>query len=230
MKTSEKIDVIAPALLKAQRAIDAVVKDQTGKIVTKTGATYEYKYSNLASVLDEVKAPLNEQGIVILQTPAADISGVTVTTTLLHEGGQWIEESLFMPVVQGTPQAYGSAITYCRRYSLQSIIGLKSEEDDDGKTGGKNYTKHTARQVAVDALEGMGEEEQKFLQNHAMQIIATHEAGGDLHAYLITQKFDAEEKLALWSLLPANVRSTIKKQETGARNGRHGIAVQGEAR
>lgn len=137
MKHSESIKEIAVALVKAQAAIQAVLKDKTGKIETKTGRTYEYNYSDLGSVIECVKGPLNDAGIAFLQCPAADEKGVTVSTRLLHTSGEWLESELFMPIASGTPQAYGSLITYCKRYGLQSMTGLPSE-DDDGKKGGES--------------------------------------------------------------------------------------------
>lgn len=211
MKTSEQTDKIIPALLAAQKIIGGVVKDKTGTIQTNKGGSYSYKYSDLASVLDEVKGPLNDNGILILQTPSADANSVTVNTRLLHESGQWIEEALCMPVSISTPQGFGSAITYCRRYSLQSMVGLKAE-DDDGKDQ-KKKADGGARQTAVDQFEAMEADEQKFIQGVATQTIALFEseAGSDAaYAYVERQRLEQEEILALWSLLPSNVRSALK--------------------
>jgi hypothetical protein len=210
MNTSNEIDKITGALLAAQKVIGGVIKDKVGKIQTKSGGSYEYMYSNLASVLDEVKGPLNDNGILIVQAPSADTNGVTVTTRLIHESGQWIEEALYMPVSISTPQGFGSAITYCRRYSLQSIVGLKAE-DDDGKEPKRKDA--GAKQAAVDVFEAMAEDEQKFIQSIATQTIALFEseAGSDAaYAYVERQRLEQEEILALWSLLPSNVRSALK--------------------
>lgn len=219
MNTSKEIDKIAASLLIAQKIIGGVVKDRKGVIQTKSGGSYEYMYSNLASVLDEVKGPLNDNGILILQTPSADANGVTVTTRLVHaESSQWIEEALYMPVSISTPQGFGSAITYCRRYGLQSIVGLKAE-DDDGKDKPAKPAKYKdtkaagAKQEAIDAFEAMDEEEQKFIQGIATQAIALFEseAGTDAaYAYVERQRLQSEEMLALWSLLPSNIRSALK--------------------
>jgi len=135
MKHSESVVALAAALVKAQTAIQAVVKDKVGKIETKTGRSYEYNYSDLGSVIECVKGPLNDNGIAFIQCPRADDKGVTVATTLLHRSGEWLEDELWLPVASTTPQAYGSAITYCKRYSLQSMTGLPSEDDDGKKAG-----------------------------------------------------------------------------------------------
>lgn len=81
---------------------------------------------------------------------------------------------------------------------------------------------NTARQVAVDALEAMSPEEQTFLRDSAMEIIAMHEQGADIKAALGAMKLDNEEKLALWSLLPAPVRSALKRAPTPGELGTQG--------
>lgn len=218
MNTSDSITKIAPALLAAQRLIGGTVKDKTGKILTKSGREYEYNYSDLSSVIDAIKGPLNDNGLILLQGASADASGVVVNTRLMHESGEWIEQALYMPVSVGTPQAYGSAITYCRRYGVQSLVGLKSM-DDDGAEASKPAPPrpNTATQVAVDAFEALPADEQKFLMDHVTVILDKHKAADtDIYKYIEGQHFDTEEKLALWSRLPSNVRSTIKKQQPTA--------------
>lgn len=227
MKTSESITKIAPALLAVQKAVVGTAKDKTGKIQTKNGGSYEYKYSDLSSVLDEIKGPLNDNGIVILQSPTADASGVAVNTRLLHESGEWIEETLYMPVTQGTSQAYGSAITYCRRYSAQSMLGLKAE-DDDGKEASKPPAKPEAKdspdvaeriraanisgaQVNKEAFDAMSAEMKDYISSHARQIEKLFENKGDAYGYYTSQNFDADSKCALWHCLPSNIKTALNK-------------------
>ena len=48
-----------------------------------------------------------------------------------------------MPLDRGSLswQEYGSAITYARRYALVAILGVASEEDDDGNAASGNTAK-----------------------------------------------------------------------------------------
>ena len=71
----------------------------------------------------------------------------------------------------------------------------------------------TARQVAVDALAAMPEDEQFFLRTTADILIRAYEAG-DHHMpdFFAAQRLDQEEVLAVWALLPSYVRSAIKKK------------------
>jgi hypothetical protein len=127
MKTSDSISSIAPALVKAQAAMGVAHK-------SATNPHFKSKYADLPAIVEAVKGPLNETGITFLQGVTGDSTGVMVTTRLLHVSGEWIEATIYMPVTQSTPQAFGSAITYCRRYGLQSLVGLPAD-DDDGNAG-----------------------------------------------------------------------------------------------
>lgn len=124
MKTSESITKISAALLQAQLAITFAAKDANNP-------HFKSKYADLPTVIDAVKPALNANGIVFLQALAPAPAGfVSLTTRLLHESGEWIEETAQEPLAQNTPQGYGSAVTYLRRYSLASFVGLYQDDDD----------------------------------------------------------------------------------------------------
>lgn len=122
MKTSSSIKAISLALLKAQKEIEKVKK-------TAENPFYKSSYADLPSIIEAVKKPLNDNGIIILQPINKDF----VETVLLHDSGEWIR-SLTRIVTKepNNPQAYGSAISYARRYAIQSLVFL-SAEDDDGE-------------------------------------------------------------------------------------------------
>ena len=50
----------------------------------------------------------------------------------MHISGEWISEKFYMKPTKVDPQAYGSVITYQRRYALSAILGLNTDSDDDG--------------------------------------------------------------------------------------------------
>lgn len=79
-----------------------------------------------------------------------------------------------------------------------------------------NGEAHTARGVAVDAFAQMPAEQQKFLQEQAVEIMAVFERGENAFEHIERQRYDTEEKLALWSLLPSQCRTAIKKAQTEA--------------
>ena len=134
MRTSDSITSIAPALLKAQQAIAFAAKDSKNPAFKST-------YANLESVIDAIKAPLNDAGIVFLQTFSPSMAGyLNLTTRLMHTSGEWIEDEMTMPLAKQDAAGYGSAATYSRRYALSAITGLY-QADDDGTEASKPQPK-----------------------------------------------------------------------------------------
>lgn len=125
MQRSESIKELATALAKAQTHIISASKDATNPHFGRT-------YATLSSVWEACHGPLNEQGIAIIQTVTSGEGGITVETMLAHCSGEWITETLGVPVLKKDAQGYGSAITYGRRYSLSAIAGVAPADDDDG--------------------------------------------------------------------------------------------------
>lgn len=117
-----------------------------GITVGKDGNNPHFKsrYTTLNEVLDKVKKPLNELGIVIIQAP--EVNGVRTrlydTYTKLNpndptemEGGDFVE--CFVPFINPTDmQKLGGAITYGRRYGLITLLCLE-DEDDDGNAASR---------------------------------------------------------------------------------------------
>lgn len=128
MTTSDAIDLIAPALLAAQREIANASKDAKNP-------HYRSSYASLGSVIEATKGPLNKNGISVIQSLsneiAVDTTGLLLRTRLLHTSGQWIEDCAYSPLPKADPQGVGSATTYLRRYSLAALLCI-TQEDDDG--------------------------------------------------------------------------------------------------
>lgn len=128
---SEAINELAAALAKAQGAFTAIKKDKVAKIKSQGGASYEYAYADLASVVDAIRAPLSANGIAFVQAITMTDNGMVLQTRLLHSSGQWIESTYPLPS-GGRAQEMGSAQTYARRYALCALVGIVAEDDDDG--------------------------------------------------------------------------------------------------
>lgn len=125
MKHSESIKEIAAALAKAQGAMGGASKDASNP-------HFKSKYASLASVVDAVKAALSENGIAYYQTPmTSEKDECGVETMLMHSSGEWIlADPFYVPVSKADAQGFGSALTYCRRYSLAAVCGVAPEDDD----------------------------------------------------------------------------------------------------
>lgn len=128
MNRSDSIAKISPALLKAWANIGAVTKDAENPF-------FKSDYATLGAVMEVVKQPLLDQGIIILQ-PIVD--GEYVETILLHESGEFISGTMKLVCAKpNDPQAMGSATTYNRRYGLQSMCFVPSVDDDAEKGMGR---------------------------------------------------------------------------------------------
>lgn len=103
------------------------------------------KYADLAVCIEAVIDALHESGIALMQQTDISEKGVIVQTVFIHESGDFMEAGrIFVPAAQNSPQAFGSALTYARRYSLMTACGI-APEDDDGNAASKPVGK-TAQQ------------------------------------------------------------------------------------
>lgn len=168
MKTSESIKNIAPALLKAQKAIGGAKKGAANPF-------FKSKYADYGAVLEVSKDPLNDNGILVLQPVVFHDGKSFVETNLIHESGEFISgETEVVCAKQNDPQALGSAITYARRYGLQSLLSIPAE-DDDGEgamaRANNNATKFSAseKKAAADAIDAAADAAQEKILNKAVE-------------------------------------------------------------
>ncbi len=150
MKRSEQILNLAKALAAAQGQFSNAAKDHVARVNSKKGegSSYTYSYADLAGVLDAVREPLAKNGLSLIQMPFVEGASVSVTTTLFHESGEWLEsEPLVLPVPPDLhgPQAIGGAITFARRYSACCILAIAAEADDDDANAASGHQAETAR-------------------------------------------------------------------------------------
>lgn len=111
------------------------VKKEVGKISKdSTNPFFKSKYFDVNALLKHVEPILQKNGLVLLQP----IENGNVTTSIIDsESGDKIDSSIPLPALSD-PQKLGSAITYYRRYTLQSLLGLQAEDDDANKASGNN--------------------------------------------------------------------------------------------
>ena len=123
MKTSEKITSLMTALLKFQGQVNKIQKDAKNP-------HFKSSYASLSKILEETKPVLTECGLVLTQHFDVDV----LTTMLCHaESGEYMQSDYPINVKDaGLPQQFGSALSYARRYGIQSILNL-SASDDDGQ-------------------------------------------------------------------------------------------------
>ena len=133
---------LAGALAKAQAAFPPIPRDVKVEVTTRTGGKYSFNYAPLESILSAVREPLSSNALAIAQL----LDGPDLVTVLLHESGATLTARTPLPHQDGdTVQQYGSAVTYVRRYALQAMLGIASEDDDDGNAAAGNTVKPKGR-------------------------------------------------------------------------------------
>ena len=138
MRQSEKINTLLESLVKVQAELPTLPKDKNG---------YGYKYTDLDTVITTIKPILAKYNIGFMQMLSTLENGKSaITTCLFNALGEWVEDTTPLPEVSmaktNAAQNLGAAITYMKRYSLCSMLGISSDEDVDGNIEtGKGDTK-----------------------------------------------------------------------------------------
>ncbi|WP_049438200.1 ERF family protein [Staphylococcus hominis] len=142
MNRSESITEINKALNNFHKEVKQPFKD-------KNNPFYKSKYVPLENVAEAIDKTSTKFGLTYTQYPVSNEKGeVGVATILHHESGEYMEyPPLMVKPEKNTPQGVGSAITYSRRYSLSTVFGITSDQDDDGnEASGKRSNQNNQRQ------------------------------------------------------------------------------------
>lgn len=134
MQKSESIKELAAALAKCQGEMKNPPKSASNPF-------FKSKYATLDTIVDTIRPALAKYELSYIQSCSSDEQNISVTTLLMHSSGEWIEsDPMTVKATKLDPQGAGSAITYARRYTLSAMLGVASEEDDDGN-GASNKDK-----------------------------------------------------------------------------------------
>jgi hypothetical protein len=147
MNRSESIAKIATALVKAQSNMSNAVKGASNPF-------FKSKFADLNSIREACIPVLNANGISVLQPTTVLDGKLYVETLLLHESGEYIS-GVYEVVVgkQNDPQALGAAISYTRRYGLQSMVNIGAEDDDAESAMGRNVKSTSSKKVEETKVE-----------------------------------------------------------------------------
>lgn len=114
--------------------MDKILKIQTEIGVlskTETNPFFKSKYMDINGLLAQLVPLLAKYGLTVIQ-PLSNIGSETpalATEIFDEEGKKLFSSAVPLPNLQD-PQKMGSAITYYRRYALQSLFLLQAEDDD----------------------------------------------------------------------------------------------------
>jgi hypothetical protein len=121
---------------------------------------------------------------------------------------------------KGTNKAMSAAYKYCVMQAFAIPVegqSLDSERETHEVSPKVLPGPIPANIEGKERLGNMTDEQQAFMREQAMIVMGLHKDGADLVGWVDAQHFDNEEKLALWYLLPSDVRSTFKKQQAAKR-------------
>ncbi|MFI0477765.1 MAG: ERF family protein [Candidatus Rhabdochlamydia sp.] len=124
---SDNCDIVLTKLMKAKQEIGTVKKDSKNPF-------HKSNYASLNAYIDASEAHLLENGLILVQAGNGSFTQPLIVATLIHpESGQWIKS--YLPILNPKldSQGLGASVTYMRRYSIATLLGLVSE-DDDGET------------------------------------------------------------------------------------------------
>jgi ERF superfamily protein len=154
--SSDTISELAAAMAKAQAELVNPIKSLTAVLERGRNGMgpISYRYAPLSAGLDIVRKTLGKHELAAIQTTRIDPDRglVLLTTTIAHSSGEWM--SGVWPVCHitdmGHPKLMGAALTYARRYSLFTLVGLAGEDDLDGPPleANDNIPKDAGQKVA----------------------------------------------------------------------------------
>ena len=129
MNKSESIQLLASALSKAQAEMPAIKFDSKNPFLKND-------YASLGAIIAGARPVIAKHGLSVAQLTFGEDGVTGVETVLMHASGEWISNSISMPIGEekgkSSAQVAGSIVTYLRRYSLASVLGIYSDEDGDG--------------------------------------------------------------------------------------------------
>ena len=200
MNQSESITDLATALCLAQAEMGGAIKDSNNTF-------FKSSYADLTNVIKVIKEPFSKYGLSFVQLPvtSAGGNGVGVSTMLMHKSGQWLQSEYLLPMDKVTPQGAGSAITYARRYALQSLVGIPSVDDDSEMAMYRNEPEPVAPPAKRVS--------KKLMQDLVALVIESEATGEHTMMNEALAELDENEKQKLWSQCTGKQQEFIRSKK-----------------
>ncbi len=142
---SETVKELLPAL-------SAAISDMRDPKKNAANPHFKNRFADLGEVLECIKGPLSDQGLVMTQHADGDV----LRTRVWHvKSGEWIESAVNLVMDKKTAQAQGSAITYARRYALKALFGMHDTDDDGQEASKPRKQQPKPAPKSVDAFESV---------------------------------------------------------------------------
>lgn len=138
-EATNAVAALFSALAKAQGEFKPIEKNRTVLIPTRQGSTYTFRYADLEEILRKTRPALAANGLALIQCMEPTEAGPYLSCVLTHSAGFKIVSSHQLPKnADADPKAFGSLITYHRRYLVTAMLGVAADDDldEDGQGSG----------------------------------------------------------------------------------------------
>ena len=171
-----------------------------------------YSYFELGDFLPTINSIFYKTGLCGVVSFGKELASLTITDT--EDGSEIVLTSPMADAnLKGCHpiQNLGAVETYTRRYLWVSAMEIVEHDALDSSAPLKEDK--VIISPTQGAMDNIPPEEVQYLQEMAVELIATCEQGDPKAAWdkLEGENLDAEQKIALWTLLPSKVRAALKK-------------------
>lgn len=207
MNKSESIAKLAEALIKAQAEFPEIHRTKEVLVQGNKGS-YVFKYAPMEKTLPAIRPVLAKHGLTFIQGG----NGEQLVSLLMHTSGEWV--SFSMPLLdQPSPQQYGSQFSFKRRYAMDGLLGIKSDDADDDQAY-KNDGKKSRITPNADPFDNVDKERHNWVHQRAATIVDYWNNGDQDEAYKAYKEVTEQaEILAVWSFLDSKMRREFKNRD-----------------
>lgn len=197
---------LSMALAAAQGEFEPIKRDKTVSVTMRAGGKYTFSYAPLESILRAVSPALSKHGLALTQATVPGEGKEFVETTLRHAGGETLANRIPIFVRDEGPQAYGSALTYARRYGVTLLLCVSADDDDDGNAA-EGHSAEVTKQP-----NGHAPKTSQQAKEYAKRLHEAFEVGIDQAVIDLVHEIREDEVLAndVWGILPSGMRRQIK--------------------
>ena len=157
------------------------------------------KYARYEDVATALREPFSKHGFSHWFNVDQVNDRVKITTCLGHEAGHVEQTSMLLPLDTSggkTPMhAFGSTVSYGKRYGLLTVTGIATDDDDDGKAAGDKQTDTTV-EVLKALIKETNSDVTWFLTNYSVEDLddLTAKQRNEAHGLLLQKKAVLREK------------------------------------
>lgn len=197
MQKSDSIASLAAALSAAQGGFHSAKKSSENPF-------FKSKYADLNSVIEASREQMEKNGLSVVQVPSFADGRVCLETMLMHKSGEWMSGTISTKPQKEDVQSIGSAISYLRRYSLSSFLGIGAEDDDGCAAIGKNDPQSNIYDPASTDVYSGSEAQKKALFARCTKDGICVEKMKDIHGFMLDKA---------WAFLDTLIIDAKKEQE-----------------